>query len=63
MAEKTLVPTRKVVAGGLAGALTTLIVAVIEGLGGIEVSPDVAAALTTVLSFIVAYAVPEKVNL
>lgn len=60
MAEKTLVPTRKVVAGSVAGALTTLLVVAIEGLGGVEVSPEVAAALTTLLSFATAYAVTDR---
>lgn len=51
-------PNRKVQAGGLAGALTTLIVG-IAGMFGVVVPAEVAAAAATVLFGVVAYFVPE----
>lgn len=52
-------PNTKVAAGGLAGGISTLIV---WGLGaaGVEVPPEVAAALATLVAFGVAYFVPER---
>ena len=52
-------PNTKVQAGGFAGGLALLIV---WGLGqcGVTVPPEAAAAIATVLSFAVAYFVPEK---
>lgn len=53
-------PNRKVVAGALAGALATIIVWA-ASLGGVEVPPEVGAALATILGFVAAYIVPERV--
>jgi hypothetical protein len=47
----------KVTAAGLAGALTTIIVWGV-GLAGLDVPPEVAAAVTTVLSVATGYLVP-----
>jgi protein-S-isoprenylcysteine O-methyltransferase Ste14 len=43
-------PTKKVAAGGAAGAVTVLLV-FIAGQFGLEVPPEAAAALTTLLAF------------
>tara|TARA_R110002095_G_scaffold55543_1_gene47839 strand:+ start:2023 stop:2202 length:180 start_codon:yes stop_codon:yes gene_type:complete len=51
-------PNKKVQAGGLAGALTTLIIGV-AGMAGVEVPAEVAAAATTLVFGLVAYFVPE----
>ena len=51
-------PKRKVAAGGVAGAIVTVIVSVFN-LFDLEISGDLAAALTTLIGFIVAYFVPE----
>lgn len=51
------VPNRKVTAGGLAAALTTLIVWIVNSIVGVSVSGEAAAALVTILSFAVAYMV------
>lgn len=53
-------PTAKVAAGGVAGAITTLIVAVLEHWVRWPVPPEVSAALVTVVSFVVAYLTDPK---
>lgn len=53
-------PNTKVAAGGLAGGLSMLVVWGI-GATGIEVPPEIAAAVTTLVTFAVSYMVPEKV--
>jgi hypothetical protein len=52
-------PNKKVQAGGLAGALTTLIVG-IAGMAGLDVPPEVAAAASTLVFGLVAYFVPDR---
>jgi hypothetical protein len=59
------VPTRKVIAGGLAGALVTIIVIVANTYWLPSEKPlpsELAAALTTVLSFIISYVVPPAAS-
>jgi hypothetical protein len=50
-------PVRKVGSGAISGAVTTVIVWLI-GATGVPVPPEVAAALTTIMTFVVAYLVP-----
>jgi hypothetical protein len=50
-------PQRKIVAGGLAGAITLIAVWVLEGTTGITVPADIALAINTVFVFFVQYAV------
>lgn len=52
-------PNRKVAAGGLSGGLSLIIVWLL-GQTDAEVPPEVAAALTTVITFVVGYFVPDK---
>jgi putative flippase GtrA len=47
-------PDRKVAAGGLAGALSIIVVWLMS-LGGVDVPGEVAAAFTTILGFVTAY--------
>ena len=54
----TKTPGRKVGAGALAGAVTVIGVYVAESFGA-EVPPEVASAVTTVLSFVTSYLVRE----
>lgn len=49
---------RKVAAGGLAGVIVTILVWILS-LWHINLPGDVAAAITVVISFIVAYLVPS----
>ena len=52
-------PNRKVVAGGLAGAVTTIATWSADAFGGIKIPGEVAAAFTTVIAVAVSYFVPE----
>lgn len=54
-------PNTKVAAGGLAGGLSMLIIWGI-GAAGVEVPAEVAAAITTLITFAVSYFVPEKAS-
>ena len=56
-----MMPSRKVGAGGLAGALTTLLVGVLS-MNGVELSAEMSAALATIFTFVVAYMVPERAS-
>mgnify|MGYP000971898222 CR=1 FL=1 len=60
MAEKNLIPTRKTGAGGIAGALTTIVIVVSRDAIGYEMSPDLAAALTCIISFAVSYLISNR---
>lgn len=54
-----LKPVRKVSAAGLAGALSVVLVFIL-GQFKIEVTPEVASAITTVLAFAAGYLVPAS---
>lgn len=54
-------PTRvltKVVASGIAGAITTIVVWMFTTFGGIEIPEYVVAAILTIITALVAYATP-----
>lgn len=53
--QPTPTPTRKVAAGGAAGAITILLVWAAGEFASITVPPEVASAFTTVISFLAAY--------
>jgi len=59
MDQETALPTRKVAAGGLAAALSIIIVWLLR-FASIEVPGEVASAFTTVLGFATAYLVRER---
>lgn len=59
MSQPSAVPTRKVGVSGAVGALTTVVV-IILGQLGVDVTPELAAALATLLMFVASYLVPEK---
>lgn len=54
MTPPTRKPQPKVVAGGVAGAVSILVVYALT-LAGVEVPPEVASALTVVAGFVAAY--------
>jgi hypothetical protein len=58
-APASLTPTPKVVAGGAAGALTVILVWVAR-LIGLDVPPEVAAAVTLLLTSGAAYLTPQR---
>ena len=51
----------KVKAAGIAGVIATILIAVLTAFG-VEVSPEVAAALTTVIAFIAGFFKKENVG-
>ena len=58
-------PVNKVTAGGLAGAITTILVFVLNTYAlpsTKQLTPDIAAAITTVFSFAAAYLTPPGHN-
>ena len=58
------VPVRKVTAGGAAGAVTVILVFVINTYmsPAKPLPPEIASAMTTVLSFVAAYLVPPATS-
>jgi hypothetical protein len=52
-------PIRKVLASGIVGAIVTLIISIAEG-QGYKISPEVAASLVTVLTFLAGYLTPPS---
>ena len=55
-------PVRKVAAGGAAGAVTTIIVWILSAAFKIDIPPEIAAAITVVLSFAAGYFIPPAAN-
>lgn len=53
-------PTTKVVAGALAGALSIILTWAVKQYGHIDIPGEVGAAITTVLSAVVSYMVPDS---
>jgi len=53
-------PQRKVVAGGVAGAVSTIAVWAVEQFGGITIPADIALATYTVVLFAIQYYVPNS---
>lgn len=58
--QPTARPTRKVGAGALGGAIALLLVVLLEQVFGLELGSEVVVALTTVISFVLSYFVPER---
>ncbi len=54
---QTLMPTRKVTGGALAGAVTTILIAVLSR-SDISISNEVAVAITTLVTFLASYFIP-----
>lgn len=51
-------PQRKVLAGGLTGAITSLVVWILQA-NGIEVPAEQAVSILTIITFVVSYLVPN----
>lgn len=61
VSQKSAAPTRKVMAAGLAGALVTVLVGVLN-VFNVEVPAEVSSALVTVISFVAAYFTKSKAS-
>lgn len=59
MNQESALPTRKVGSGALAGAVTVIVLWIINAATGVDVPPEVASAITFVLMFAASYFVPE----
>jgi hypothetical protein len=59
MGEKNFIPTRKTGAGAIAGALTTVVITVSRDALHYQMSPDLAAAVTFIIMFVVSYFTPN----
>ena len=55
-------PKRKIVAGGLAGALVIVFVWLVKTFTKGEIPAELSAALTTIVSFIISYITPPDPN-
>jgi hypothetical protein len=55
-----MTPTNKVVAGVLAGAITTIGAWAARQFGGVELPAEVQGAITVAVTFVVQYLVPDK---
>lgn len=53
-------PVPKVGAMGIGGILTTLIIWLLFTYGSVEIPPDLAALLTTAITFVSGYVMPDK---
>lgn len=51
-------PTKKVTIGGLAGALSAILVWALNQYAGAQIPGEIGSAITTVFTFVVAYLVP-----
>jgi hypothetical protein len=61
----TNMPTQKVMIGGLAGAITTILVLILNMYvfpEGQPVPGEIAAAITTILTFAISYWIPPGAN-
>lgn len=58
--QPTGIPTNKVTAAGIGGALTIIIVYV-ANLAGLTIPPEVASAFTTIVAFISGYLIKEDI--
>ncbi len=54
-----MIPTRKVGAGALSGALVTILISISKDAFGYAFSPDLAAAMTVLVTFAVSYFVKD----
>lgn len=54
-----MIPTAKVTAGALAGALTAIIVWGVRQWAKVDMPPEVAVAVSTVFTFVVSYMTPD----
>jgi hypothetical protein len=60
MNQPSNVPTRKMAAVGVAGALTTVIITISRDVIGYEMSADLASAITTIITFVAGYLTPNS---
>ena len=57
---RSIAPRPKVAAAGIGGAVTTIVIWLLNDMAGIEVTPEVAAALATIIAFVAGYFTPQS---
>jgi hypothetical protein len=57
--QPSAVPTRKITAAGLGGAVTIILVWIVHTLANVDVPPEVASSFTTLVAFALGYWVPD----
>jgi putative flippase GtrA len=60
--SRTAAPVRKVAASGIGGAIATLVLWALAQFANFHPEPEVAAAITTVITFLVGYFTPPSPN-
>ena len=64
--QQSAAPTSKVFYGGVAGAVSVVVVWVLNAFkilpGGTQIPGEIASALTTIFTFLVSYIVPPSTN-
>lgn len=55
-----MTPTPKVIAGGIAGSVTAIIVWATRQWGHADIPPEIAVAISTVVSFLASYFMPQE---
>lgn len=58
--QPTAAPTRKVAATGIAGAITIVLVYLVQALFNVEIPAEVSSAITLLISFVSGYMVKEQ---
>lgn len=58
--QPTASPTRKIAATGIAGAVTVVLMYIVQATFNIEIPAEVASAVTLILSFAAGYTVKEQ---
>jgi hypothetical protein len=58
--SSTAAPTQKVAAGGIGGAVSVIVIALLQHYANLTIDPTLASAITTVVSFLVGYIVPPS---
>lgn len=61
--DNKYLPTRKVGSSAIGGAVASVVIWIITTYTGAELSPEVAAAITTIVMALVAYLVPDHSTL
>lgn len=60
--RKIMKPTNKVAAGALAGAIVAIVTWAAKTFAHVDISPDAAIGLSTAITFIVQYFVPDSAS-
>lgn len=55
-------PTQKVAVGAITGSVTIVLVYLVRTVANVEIPPEVASAITAILSFMASYFTKEKVS-